>query len=61
MITSPVDTDSRGAFKAMSYDAQKQPQEVFCKKAILKNFSNFTRKHLRTTAPGSSSDSITSE
>ena len=33
MITSPIDTDSRGAFKTLSYDAQKQPQDVFCKKS----------------------------
>ena len=26
---------------------QKQPPEVFCKKVVLKNFANFTRKHLR--------------
>ena len=25
---------------------QKQPQEVFCKKGVLKNFANFTGKHL---------------
>ena len=25
---------------------QKQPLEVFCKKGILKNFTNFTGKHL---------------
>ena len=25
---------------------QKQPPEVFCKKGVLKNFANFTEKHL---------------
>ena len=25
---------------------QKQPPEVFCKKGVLKNFANFTGKHL---------------
>ena len=28
-------------------DFQKKPQEVFCKKGVLKNFSNFTGKHLK--------------
>ena len=25
---------------------QKQPPEVFCKKGVVKNFANFTGKHL---------------
>ena len=29
-----------------NYSIQKEPPEVFCKKAILKNFAKFTGKHL---------------
>ena len=29
-----------------SLNSQKQPQEVFCKKSVLKNFAKFTGKHL---------------
>ena len=29
-----------------SYDFQKQPPEVFCKKGVLKNFTKVTGKHL---------------
>ena len=29
-----------------SLNSQKQPQEVFCKKSVLKNFGKFTGKHL---------------
>ena len=28
------------------FNFQKQPPEVFCEKGILKNFENFTGKHL---------------
>ena len=31
------------------YFPQKQPQEVFCKKAVLENFAKFTGKHLYQT------------
>ena len=30
----------------MIWSVQKQPPVVFCKKGVLKNFSNFTGKHL---------------
>ena len=36
-------------WKLSPYDGkikQKQPLELFCKKGVLKNFSNFTEKHL---------------
>ena len=29
-----------------TYDNQKQPPEVFCKKGVLRNFVKFTGKHL---------------
>ena len=40
------------AFTILSYifpessDIQKQPSEVFCKEVVIKNFANFTGKHL---------------
>ena len=30
----------------LQFILQKQPQEVFCKKGVLKTFANFTGKHL---------------
>ena len=33
-------------FKINKYNGQKQSVEVFCKKGVLKNFPNFTGKHL---------------
>ena len=32
--------------RSISWFVQKQPPEVFSKKAVLKKFANFTRKHL---------------
>ena len=33
-------------FKLVTYQMQKQPPKVFCKKGVLRNFAKFTGKHL---------------
>ena len=35
--------------KLEKFEGQKQPQEVFCEKCVLKNFASFTGKHLSSS------------
>ena len=42
-ITSP----NSDAQRSPGFDQKQHPPEVFRKKRVLKNFANFTRKHLR--------------